>query len=85
MKSEHKLKNKRLAYLKIVKTEAIKAPNKLKSNEAPRSKLRGIRAELRRSLTRLRSNELRRGSPCLRCRGVAEGEDRSSPQQAAGY
>jgi len=36
-----------------------------KVNEAPRSKLRGIKAELRRSLTRLRSNELRRGSPCL--------------------
>jgi hypothetical protein len=43
-------------------------------NEAPRSKLRGIKAELRRShsnvkeiaeLTRLRSDELRRGSPCV--------------------
>jgi hypothetical protein len=52
-------------------------------NEAPRSKLRGIKAELRRSpsnvkditkLTRLRSDKLRRGSPCL-----------SSLQQAAGY
>jgi hypothetical protein len=43
-------------------------------NEAPRSKLRGIKAELRRSLTRLRSGELRRGSPCL-----------SSLQPAAGY
>jgi hypothetical protein len=28
-----------------VKTEAIKAPNKLKSNEAPRSKLPGIKAK----------------------------------------
>jgi len=44
------------------------------SYEAPRSKLRGIKAELHRSLTRLRSDELRRGSPCL-----------SSLQQAAGY
>jgi len=44
------------------------------SNEVPRSKLRGIKPELRRSLTRLRSKELRRGSPCL-----------SSMQQAAGY
>ena len=43
-------------------------------NEAPRSKLRGIKAELRRSLTRLRSEELRRGSPCL-----------SALQPAAGY
>jgi len=43
-------------------------------NEAPRSKLRGIKAELRRSQPRLRSYELRRGSPCL-----------SSLQQAAGY
>ena len=43
-------------------------------DEAPRSKLRGIKAELRRSRTRLRSEELRRGSPCL-----------SSLQQAAGY
>ncbi len=43
-------------------------------NEAPRSKLRGIKAELRRSLTRLRSGELRGGSPCV-----------SSLQQAAGY
>ena len=48
-------------------------------NEAPRSKLRGIKAELRRSysnvkLTRLCSDELRCGSPC-----------RSSLQQAAGY
>ena len=34
-------------------------------NELPRSKLRGIKTELRRSLTRLRSKELRRGSPCL--------------------
>jgi hypothetical protein len=46
----------------------------LKINEAPRSKLRGIKVELRRSrsnvkdiaeLIRLRSDELRRGSPCL--------------------
>ncbi len=49
----------------------------IRVNEAPRSKLRGIKAELRRSLTRLRSNELRRDSPCLRCRGVAEGEGES--------
>jgi hypothetical protein len=44
------------------------------SNEAPRSKLRAIKAELRRSQTRLRSDELRRGSPCP-----------SSLHQAAGY
>jgi hypothetical protein len=43
-------------------------------DEAPRSELRGIKAELRRSLTRLRSEELRRGSPYL-----------SSLKQAAGY
>ena len=43
-------------------------------NEAPRSKLRGIKAELRRSQTRLRSDELRRSSTCP-----------SSLQQAAGY
>jgi len=41
-------------------------------------------AKLRRSPTRLRSNELHRGSPCLRCRGVAEGEDRSPLQSAGG-
>jgi len=34
-------------------------------NEVHRSLLRGIEAELRRSLTRLRSGELLRGSPCL--------------------
>jgi hypothetical protein len=45
-----------------------------KDNEAPRSKLRGIKAELRRSQTRLCSTELWRGSPRL-----------SSLQQAAGY
>jgi hypothetical protein len=48
--------------------------NLFQNNEALRSKLRGIKAELRRSRTRLRSEELRRGSPCL-----------SSLQQAAGY
>ena len=35
------------------------------SNEAPRSKLRGIKAELRRSLRRLRSIEFRNGSSRL--------------------
>ena len=42
-------------------------------NEAPRSVLRGIRAELRRSLTRLRSIELRRGSPYLSSQQQAQG------------
>ena len=44
------------------------------------------RAKLRRSLTRLRSSELRRGSPCLRCKGRSRSAiDRSTQQQAAGY
>jgi hypothetical protein len=33
------------------------------TDEPPRSNLRGIKAELRRSLTRLCSGKLRRGSP----------------------
>jgi len=63
--------------------DKLEYPSGLKINQAPRSKLRGIKVELRRShsnvkdiaeLTRLRSDELRRGSPCL-----------SSLQQAARY
>jgi hypothetical protein len=56
---------------------------RFENNEAPRSKLRGIKAEFDEanppSLFELR----RVAAPS--CRAVADGEDWSSLQQAAGY